>query len=183
MFTIYDMHDMWYKAYDIWEEVLSKSDDIYPVLEYMCDKLAGTEFRLIKTKNVAGRWYYRERILEMSEYTATYRTEQENMNTFLHEMLHGLTPYEGHNGKWREYAELFNTTKYAKEYGKITRCYVANNKLKEVKYNHMLICDKCGIVNGKIRKSETVQIWKLRQNHEGNVGRCRCGNNLNYKCK
>lgn len=182
MFTLGDMHEMWYEAYDIWEEVLSQTD-VYPVLEFMCDKLAGTEFRLINTKNTAGRWYYRQRILEMSQYTATYRTKEENMNTFLHEMLHGLTPYDGHNGKWKEFADVFNQTKYAKQYGKITRCYVANSKLREAKYNHMLVCEDCGIIYGKIRKSETVEIWKFRQTREGNVGRCKCGNNLNYRAK
>ena len=75
-------------------------------------------------------------IIQLSSIITSIHTEEQVLNTILHEIAHGLTPGHGHDEVWRRKAIEIGCD------GK--RCFSISEELSEIKYPIVAICCKCG---------------------------------------
>jgi hypothetical protein len=79
----------------------------------------------------------------LSSFITSIHTEEEVLDTILHEIAHGLTPGNGHDDVWiRKAIEIGCSGK---------RCYSVSEELAEIRYPIVAICCKCGRKHYKSR--------------------------------
>ena len=128
-------------------------------------------FQFDNAKRRAGCCDYRYKRIQLSKYFTEHNSNQQIINTILHEVAHALAgPRAGHGLKWNEtFMKLL--IKYNQPLD-VSRCY-NSRKVKMPKGKHVLECENCKIPHYRIRKT-----WWMKQiNSQGYVnGRCRrCG--------
>jgi hypothetical protein len=79
----------------------------------------------------------------LSSIITSIHTEEEVLDTILHEIAHGLTPGNGHDEVWRRKAIEIGCN------GK--RCYHISEKQAEIRFSIVATCFKCGKKHYKSR--------------------------------
>lgn len=75
-------------------------------------------------------------------------SDDEIINTLIHEILHTFKDTDGHKGKWKIYAdEISKNTKY-----KITRLADSSNIV--IDYRYQITCKSCGLIKNNHRLSK-----------------------------
>ena len=129
-------------------------------------------FKYDNAKRRAGLCNGRKKIISISRHFTKLNTDEEIMNTILHEVAHALAPEREHHGyRWRKvFKELL--IKY-KQPVKVSRCY-DHNKVKMPKGKYALECIKCDQSWQRHKK-----VWWLNKTddkgHIKNVFCPRCG--------
>ena len=98
-------------------------------------------FKFSKHKTAAGMCYYDQKLIVLSEYFVLNNSDEEIINTMLHEIAHALAPrWEGHGKVWRKiFKDLL--IKYNQPVN-VTRCYDNNVNMPTGKYK--ITCTCCG---------------------------------------
>lgn len=91
------------------------------------------------------------------------------LNTIIHELLHASKDGGGHNGKWKEYANIINNTYNIN----VKRTNSAEEKgitepiIKETDYKYILECKQCNYKYKRMRRSNFVNYYE-----DYTCGRC-----------
>lgn len=145
--TITKLKELSDKALDIVEDVFGERIEV-------------SEFKINDSKTSAGFARYSDSSITISEYVMHFRTEDECVNTLVHEILHIKNPYDGHKNGWKVDSAIFNKSKYVETYGEITRLYnPSSEQLDKCKYQ--VICCDCGYLISRERMSKVVKYPSL----------------------
>lgn len=137
--------------------------DMAKIINVSSFNLSEWTFEITKTKNLAGKCYYRKKIIQISNNSYNNNIK----NTLVHELLHALNPNQHHTGSWKKQAEILNSNKeFNLKYGDIKRVYTISPDIivQEYKYRYKCNCGKIHYANKKwnylCKITREILIWE-----------------------